>query len=142
MSKKKPKFADGEEKMEEVWDFKKIGIGIVLLVLVIAGGLIAKRLILHQSIAPSSFIPQLPTVKGASIGPISPTPLPINISLPSQHDVQQQVQQIQQQVTQLNVQEIATTSPQVLGILKQIQDLPSGPIGQVKDACLRLCNNL
>ncbi|HSD98371.1 MAG TPA: hypothetical protein VLB73_01565 [Patescibacteria group bacterium] len=145
MPRKKPEFADDtkEEKYEEVWDFRKILIGVVLLILLIFAGLIAKRLILHESLSPSSFVPKMPSVKGLSTfnAPVDQVSH-VKITLPSQQDVQNQIQTIQQQVGNLNVAEIASSSPQVQQVLKQIENLPSGPEGQVKEACMRLCNNL
>ncbi len=145
MPKKNPAFVEKEkeEKYEEVWDFRKIAAGVVLLALLIFGGLVAKRLLLHQSIAPASFVPKLPSVKGLMTGPNNQTKVShVHITLPSPQDVQNQIQTIQQQVTHLNVAEIASSSPQVQQILQQIQNLPVGPENQVKDACIRLCNNL
>ena len=146
MPKKKPSFAEEEpeeEKYEEVWDYRKIAAGVLILILLIFGGLVAKRLILHESIAPASFIPKLPSVKGVSTGPSDQTKVShVTIKLPSPQDVQNQIQTIQNQVTHLNVAEIASSSPQVQQILQQIENLPSGPENQVKDACQRLCNNL
>ncbi len=145
MPRKKITFADDreEEDLIEVWDFRKIAIGIVFLVLLIFGGIIGKRILFHESIAPSSFIPKIPSVKGifSSDDPNNTSPH-VKISLPSQQDVQNQIKTIQQQVTHLNVNDIATASPQVKQVLKQLQELPAGPVGQVKEACIRLCNNL
>lgn len=142
MPKKKAEF-QSEEQEEYVWDFRKIGIGIVVLLLLIFGGLVAKRLIMGQSVAPESFIPHvsLPSVKGASTDPAD-TPATQTFSLPTQQDVQQQVQQIQQQITHLDVQEIASSSPQVQQVLQQIQNLPKQSSDQVKQACYRLCDGL
>jgi len=148
MPKKKPEFPEDlprgkagekEEKYEEVWDLRKVVAGVIILLVLIASGVVGLRLYLHQSIAPSSFIPKFSAVKGENTGPTS---APITISLPSAQDVQQQIQNVQQQVTHLNVADIASTSPQVQDILKQIENIPAGPENQVKDACVRLCNNL
>ena len=147
MPKKKIEFPEDEkeEKFEDVWDIRKVLVGLVVLVLLIFGGLVAKRILLHESIAPETFIPHisLPSVLGTNTGPTDSTQVShIKISLPNQEQVQNQIQTIQQQVTHMNVQEIATSSPQVQQILKQIQDLPGQGTSQVKDACVRLCNNL
>lgn len=144
MSKKKPEFADEqEEKYEEVWDIRKVIAGVVLLLVLIVGGVIGKRLLFHESISPDSFIPKLPSVKGISTNFNAPDAVShVKISLPSQHDVQDQIQTIQEQVTHLNVADVASSSPQVQEIIKQLQEIPAGSVNQVKDACVRLCNNL
>ncbi|HEX7041713.1 MAG TPA: hypothetical protein VF189_00545, partial [Patescibacteria group bacterium] len=144
MPKRKVKFAEDpeeEEEVEEVWDFKKIAIGIIVIILLIFGGIVAKRVLMHESLDPMSFLPQFPSVKGISTYFSPQSGSHTKISLPSQADVQNQIQEIQQQVTHLNVNDIATASPQVKNLIKQIQDLPSGPVGQVKEACMRLCNS-
>ncbi len=143
MPRKKPEFAEEvEEKFEEVWDKRKIIAGIFVLLLFIAGGVIGKRILFHESLAPESFIPTFPSVKGISTFNAPDAASHVKISLPSQEDVTNQLHTIQTQVTNLNVSDIASSSPQVQQILKQIENLPSGPEGQVKAACMRLCNNL
>lgn len=148
MPKKKIEFPEDakEEKFEEYWDFRKILVGVLTLLLTVAltvvGDVVVMHLLSHQPITASSFVPKFSTsqdVKAASTGP---TIEPVHISIPSAEDVQNQVQTLQQQVTHLNVAEVATSSPQVQQILKQIEGLPAAPESQVKDACVRLCNNL
>lgn len=144
MPKKKVQFAEDreEEDVEEVWDFRKVAVGITVLLILIFGAIVGKRILFHQSLSPSSFIPPLPSVKGVSTYFSPQNSSHTRISLPSQQDVQNQMQQIQQQVTHLNVNEVATASPQVQKLLKQIEELPAGPVGQVKEACMRLCSQL
>jgi len=144
MPKKPIKFAEDpeEEEVEEVWDFGKIAIGITILIILIFGAIVGKRILFHESLSPSSFVPPLPSVKGVSTYFSPQDGSHAHISLPSQQDVQNQIQQIQQQVTHLNVNDIATASPQVQQVLQQLQQLPAGPVGQVKEACMRLCGQL
>lgn len=144
MPRKKIEFPEDEkeEKYEEVWDFRKITAGVLILILLIFAGVIGKRILFHESLAPSSFIPHLPSVKGLSTFNAPDQVSHVKITLPNQQDVQGEIHTIQQQVTHLNVADIASSSPQVQQILQQIQDIPAGPEGQVKDACMRLCNNL
>lgn len=141
MPKKKVTFAEDQEEEEvvEVWDFRKIAVGIIFLILLVIGGIIGKRVLFHESLDPQSFIPQLPSMSQI----IGRNDIPHQkFRIPSSVDVQNQIQNLQQQVTHLNVQEVATASPQVQEVLKQLQALPAGPAGQVKAACMRLCNNL
>lgn len=144
MLRKKIEFPEDEkeEKYEEVWDFRKIAIGVVILLLLITGAVFAKKLYFHESLAPSSFIPKLPSVAGVATGPDTAKANHVKITLPSQQDVQNQIQKIRAQVSNLNVAEIASSSPQVQQVLQQIQNLPNAGTSQVKDACIRLCNNL
>lgn len=144
MPKRPVKFAEDpeEEKVEEVWDFRKIAVGVTVLLILIFGAIIGKRILFHESLDPTSFIPPLPSVKGVATYFSPQNSSHTKIALPSQQDVQNQIQQIQQQVTHLNVNEVATASPQLQQLLKQIQEIPAGPVGQVKEACMRLCSQL
>jgi hypothetical protein len=89
-----------------------------------------------------SFVPQMPSVKGIATFNAPDVASHVKITLPSQGDVQNQIQTIQQQVTHLDVAEVASSSPQVQQIIKQLQQIPAGSVNQVKDMCVRLCNNL
>lgn len=144
MTKKKIKFAEDpeEEEVEEVWDFRKIAVGIIFLIILVFGVIIGKRILFHESLDPASFVPPMPSVKGISTYFQPQNVSHAKFSLPSQEDVQNQIKEIQQQVTHMDVNEIATASPQVQQVLKQLQQLPSGPVGQVKAACIRLCGQL
>ncbi|HYK08102.1 MAG TPA: hypothetical protein VEW42_01230 [Candidatus Eisenbacteria bacterium] len=144
MPRKKPEFADDpqEEKYEEVWDIRKIIAGVFLLLLLIVGGIVAKRILFHESLDPMSFVPKMPSVKGIATFNAPDVASHVKITLPSQGDVQNQIQNIQQQVTHLDVAEVASSSPQVQQIIKQLQQIPAGSVNQVKDMCVRLCNNL
>ena len=143
-AKKKVKFAEDpeEEEVVEVWDFRKIAIGIVFLLFLIFLGVVIKRILFHESLEPASFVPKPPTMESIASYFKPKDDNHKKFSIPTQQDVQNQIQQIQQQVTHLNVNDVATASPQVQKLLKQIQEIPAGPVGQVKQACVRLCNNL
>src|SRR6185312_3377779 len=144
MARKKTEFPSEEDELEEVWDFRKIGIGIVILVILLLGGYIAKRLILGQSISPQAMVPKIPslqTVLGKSTqNTNNAQPVNVSFSLPTQQDVQQKMNQIQQQVTHLNVADVASSSPQIQAVLQQIQNLPGASTNQVKQECYRICD--
>src|SRR5262249_39761753 len=109
----------------------------------IFGGIVGKRILFHESLDPMSFVPRLPSVKGiATFNAPQQAVSHIKISLPTQQDVQSQIQTIQEQVTHLNVAEVASSSPEVQKIIKQLQQIPAGSVNQVKQTCMRLCNNL
>lgn len=143
MPKKKPEFSsEEEEKFEEVWDPRKIIGGILVLALLILSAVVVKRIIFHESLDPMSFVPQFPQVKGIATFNAPENSSHVKISLPNQQEVQSQIQNIQEQVTHLDLKEVASSSPEVQKIIKQIQQIPAGSVNQVKDMCVRLCNNL
>ncbi len=135
--------------IEERWDKKKILIGVVILFL--SGvGVVYGKYWYDQASAPKHLL----SVQGTSTDAVSvdspPTPTPGNqlfkLALPSSQDVSnsvnQQIQSLQDQVSQINVQELATTSPQIQSIIKQIEALPQIPGQTAKQACMQVCNNL
>lgn len=139
MPKKKISFAeDQEEEVVEVWDFRKIAVGIIFVILLIIGGIVGKRILFHESLDPQSLVPKLPSLTSV-IGNTAPHQ---KFKIPSSADVQNQIQNLQQQVTHLNVNDIATASPQVQEVLKKLEAIPAGPVGEVKAACIRLCSQL
>jgi len=147
--KKAPEFPEEqkekEEKYEEVWDLKKIIIGIIVIAILLSVGLIAKRIFFHESLSPSSFVPHVsfPSVRGISSVPNDTTQIShMKFSLPKPQEVQSQIQNIQTEITHLNLKEIASSTPQVKAVLDQIQNLPNEGTSQVKAACMRLCDNL
>lgn len=142
MSKKKVEYA-GDEQYEEIWDKKKIAIAGIILLFLLAAGFGVKQYLLPK--AEQVF----PTLKSAQVQGISTQDTSSSgrnnsshFTLPSADNVQQQVQAIQQEVTHLNVADIASSSPQVQQVIQQLQQLPQQPVNQAKDACIRLCSQL
>ena len=63
-------------------------------------------------------------------------------ALAQQPALQKQILGIQQEVTQLKVTDVSTSSPKIQQIIKQLQALPQGSINQIKDSCMQICNRL
>ena len=128
--KKVPEFADEQEEKEEEleWDKKKIIGAFIVLFLLIVGGVVTKHFIFPSSSQ---------SVQGAS------TSVQQNESLlPSSADVKKQIDNIQSQVSQLSVQDIASSSPQVQQILDQLKKLPNTPGNVLKQTCENICKGL
>ncbi|HEX8965476.1 MAG TPA: hypothetical protein VF820_03545 [Patescibacteria group bacterium] len=141
---------EATQVIEEHWDIKKIIIGTGIFLLLAGAAYAAKE---YFSPVPntSQDITHVQTtigVKGAetsSTGSNPPTQQSQNnatFSLPSSTDIQNQIQNIQQQVTHLNISDLASSSPQVQAILQQIEQLPNAPANVAKEACINLCNRL
>lgn len=126
------------------WDKKKIIAGLVLLVVLFAGIVGLKLFVLPKSIA--QHIPIGPAVKGAQTvaypNGMSINPTPASISLPTTEDLQKKIAELQDEITHLNMKDIASSSPQVEQLLQQVQDLPKAPGNAARQACLQLCNRL
>ncbi len=123
-----------EEEQELVWDKTKLFITAIVLLLLVAGGVYVKLFVFKTSGGSGTVM----SVKGISAEDTTSH----SFSLPTQEDVQAKISDLEQQVTQLNVKDIATSSPEVQKVLKQIQSLPSYPANQAKDMCMKLCGQL
>lgn len=119
---------------QEVWDLKKIIIGVVGLAAVAGGAFYAKN---HFAPNTTTTPPATQQVQGTTTdNPIvSPTPQ-IKINL------QEKVQQLRNDVTHLNVAEIASSSPQVQQILNQVKNLGDLPKSEAKNVCQKICSGL
>lgn len=69
-----------------------------------------------------------------------------NSSLPSvsslQNSLQQKLGDIQQQASKLDIADIASSSPQVQKLIKDLNALKDYPINQAKDICQKICSSL
>lgn len=118
---------------QESWNKKRLLISLILVIVLIVGALELKVYVLGKDYESED-------IKGVSISP-APT-----IVLPSAENVSQgigkSILNIKQELDSINVQEIATSSPQVQKILNDIKELPAVPGQQAKDMCVKLCENL
>jgi predicted RND superfamily exporter protein len=137
------------ELEQEAWDKKKVIAGVVAGLMLLGGGIAAKQLLLPQSV--QKVIPHKSAVQGAETqansnsfidtATVTPTPTAA-LSIPTKEDVQKKIQELQQQLTHISVQDIASSSPQIQQIIQQIQALPQAPANAAKSACEQLCSKL
>jgi len=116
---------------EESWNKKRIFIAISLLVLLIAGGYLFKTRVLSID---SSQVEK--SVKGISAREEN-TELEFKVSV--QEAVKEKIDSIKQEVSGLDVLEIASSSPQVQKILKDIKSLEQYPKNQLQEICRQIC---
>lgn len=131
------KVIDEEPEEEYEWDKTRIIIFFVVLLALIVGGFLAKHYFLDAKSTPIAS----QSVKGASTQ--NETLLPSAQSI--QQGVSEQLSNLQQQASQISVQDIASSSPQVQQVIQQLQQLkslPTSPSGVVKAACINICNGL
>lgn len=123
-----------EEVQSETWDIKKIVIALVLTVIV---GLSFKALVLDQNFENSN--KESASVQGANIS-ASPTPSPAVIEI--KKGVENKLLELQKEVNNINISEIATSTPAVKKVINDLQNLQSIPQNQAKEACFKICNGL
>lgn len=120
------------EKVEEIssWNKKRIFIAIFLLALLITGGYFFKTKILVGSSQ------QAKLVKGISTQVKTAEPeFKINV----QEAVREKINSLKEQVSGLNMLEIASSSPQVRKILNDIKSLEQYPVNQAQEICKKIC---
>lgn len=134
-----------QELIEEAWDIKRIIIGIVSVVVVGAGGFAATSYVRNHQLG--NLITQenpTKTVKGAETKE-NPSSQQLSdnssFSLPSKNDVEQKLEEVKKQVSNLSLSEIASSSPQVQKVLQDLKALEEFPHNQAKDMCLKVCNS-
>ncbi len=119
-----------EKKPEIDWDKKKIflfAVGLVVLLIVLVN---AKSMILGETYKPAPKTKvDLPQVKGISTQDIS-------------NNVRKTIEDLQTQANNLDVVEVASSSPQVQKILNDLKSLQNLPKNEIKNVCDNICNKL
>lgn len=121
--------SQGREEDERSWDRKKITLALLVLIC----GLLA-LLYFKDSIFPQGKI----DVKGIS----DEREVQIKSSIGAGQRVRESLEEIKENVNNLNVVDIATSSPQIQKVISDIKALESLPRNQAKDACERICSQL
>lgn len=118
----------------------KLLLGIFLLGIGIGSYVLYKNGFLNKNISTSRNLANLEqSVKGLQTSILQPTSFP---SSNSNSYLQNTISDIQQQAQNLNLAQIASSSPQIQQIIQQIQNLPQVPANDAKQACMQLCNKL
>lgn len=124
------------ELIEEVWSIKKIIIGIASIATVAGGGYAVKEFVLDKNIQekPSVVQESSKAVEGAQTQQIEVEEIKENI--------QEKLNSLRSEVTNLNAAEVASSSPQVQKILQDLKGLENYPKDQAKNMCQQICNGL
>ncbi len=121
----------------ERWDKKKIIMAIFILLGLIIGGFELKTYVLGSKDLNSNFQSD---VKGSRVFPST------IIAFPSAQSIGEEalgnINNIKEEINNINVQDLATSSPQVKKILDDIKSLPNYPASQAREVCLNFCNGL
>lgn len=120
---------------EQAWDLKKI---IAFALLLLALGLTFKSLVLDQQ-GPVNLKKESTGVAGVNTSQIPPyDQKPSDLK----RSVETKINDLQKEVSQINVVEVATSTPAVQKILNDLKNLQNLPQSQAKQACLQICNGL
>lgn len=144
MPKKIKDIEEQEEAFE--WDKTRIAIAIGVLILLIVGGVFAKKYFLGANQESAQKTVQGVSTQDSSSGSTSSgnnsvSSSNLNFSLPTVSDLQLQLNQLEQKIQHLSIQDVASASPQVQDIIQQVQNLPNLPKDQAKSVCQQVCGN-
>jgi len=117
-------------KEQAQWDKKKILLFLVAAVVLIGIGFEAKDLALGPNANPSTTVAK-PAVKGATTQ-VVPT---------IKKNVQDQLNNLESEAQNVNLVEVASSSPQVQKVIKDLKALQDYPKNQVKATCEQICNS-
>lgn len=125
-----------KEKKEEIqWDKKKIFIGLVITILLIGIGFELKSVFLGESSIP---IKEINQNSNAQIRGASTTDLTNGIK----QSFADNINSIKAQAQNIDIAEIASSSPQVQKVISDLKGLKDLPKNQIKSACEKICNGL
>lgn len=116
----------------ESWNKTRIFIALFLIAVLAVGGYFFKTRVLGDNSPPN----EIKRVQGVSTkDKISSKEVGVNV----QEAVKEKINNLKQQVSGLNITEIASSSPQVQKILNDIKSLEQYPTNQVKEICRKIC---
>ena len=123
-SRKKEPEADYE------WDKKRIAIFVLFSAIIILGALELKRIFLPNT-----------SILGASVEkPVEkPSVKPPSFNFSS---VESAISDIKENVESLDAEEIASSSPQIQKVLRDIQGIKDLPANQAREMCLKVCSGI
>ena len=116
-----------EVKFEESWNKKRVSIALIVLLLLAGGAVYFFRDKL-------SFDAKSQTAQNQKVLSASDYNL--------EDVVQKQMQMIKQQAENINVEEIASSSPQIQNLINDLKALQNLPKDKAKEACFNICSGL
>lgn len=119
------KIGDGES-----WNKKRIFTVFFLITVLAVGAYFFKTRFLDQNLSPK----EVKSVKGISLEEEN-RDSDENADIDVQKTVKEKINSLQQEIFGLNIAEIASSSPQVQKIIKDMQALQQYPANQIKEAC-------
>ena len=122
-----------QKKKEEIeWDKKKIIIFSVVVLLLLIGAYVLKPMILGENLSLEDSYQK--DVRG------------INIQEPPKqslkNSVSEEINNLKEQAQNINVVDIASSSPQVQKIINDLKAIQNYPSNQIKEACEKVCSGL
>lgn len=126
-----------EIKEESQWDKRKIILFSIAVVVLLGTGYELRAMVLNinSQVPIDSRIKIQPGVKGASTQNQSPVQ-------DFKQNVQSQISGLKNEAQNINLIDIASSSPQVQKVIRDLKTLQSYPSDQLKETCQKVCNGL
>ena len=118
-----------EVGVKESWNKKRIFAALFLIILLIAGIYFLKSRVMNLNLSPKS-------VKGINSEEKKEKE---DFKLDIQGAVKEKINSLKQEVSSLNIVEIASSSPQIQKIINDIKSLEQYPTNQAKEICRQIC---
>lgn len=123
-----------ELKVEEQWDKKKIILFIIVFLVLLGIGYELKRYFLDKNSNNQSNVAS-DDVKGASTQSFSP-------AQSIKQNIQGQIDNLRNEAQNINLVDVASSSPQVQKVINDLKALQNYPSNQLKDVCEKVCSGL
>lgn len=124
-----------KERKEQIeWDKKKIILFVVGVILLLVAGLVVKQMMFAGVQTQNSSLPTT-GVKGANTEIANPLP-------DIKQGIQNQIDSLKNEAQNINVVDIATSSPQVQKVINDLKAIQDYPKSQLKATCEKICSGL
>ena len=138
---------DTENDSPSTWNKKRIFIAIFLLILLGIGAYFFKTKILGEklSIFATKFSELSKSVKGVNINENkSPktNEAKIDIQKAVKDTVKEKIEELRKEALKIDVAEIASSSPQIQKLIKDLSSIKDYPANQAKEICEKVCGRL
>lgn len=122
-----------EVKEKESWNYKRIIIVVFLLITLAIGGFYIKSNYFKDTSSPAL------SVKGESVEINENLEKEEEININLQDALKERIQNLKKEAGNLNVLDIASSSPEIQKIINDIKGLEEYPQNQFKNICRQLC---
>ncbi|MDP2638230.1 MAG: hypothetical protein Q8P26_04180 [Candidatus Levybacteria bacterium] len=126
-------------KDDASWNKGRIIAALLLVSVLIIGGIFYKTKVLDINSSPSQESNILRSVKGTSSESEDGNSIKNRFNVNVQEALSKKLQSLKEEVTGLNIVEVASSSPQVQKILNDIKTLEQYPVNQAKEICRQIC---
>lgn len=116
--------------VKESWNKKRIFAALLLIILLVAGVYFFKSRLLDLNLSPTS-------VKGISSEEKKEKE---DFQIDIQGAVKEKIESLKQEVSSLNIMEVASSSPQIQKIINDIKSLEQYPTNQARELCKQICS--